>query len=99
MNIYLVSQSTNTDYDTYDSMVVIAQNEKQAALIHPEAKLFKQFLNELDVIKKSLEIRIEDDDYEYSTWTAAKNVTTTLIGVAHEKYKEPTIVMTSFNAG
>lgn len=30
MNIYLVSQSVNTHYDVYDSMVVIAETEERA---------------------------------------------------------------------
>ena len=33
--IYLVSQSINNGYDTYDSMVVAAESEQDARLIHP----------------------------------------------------------------
>jgi len=29
MNIYLISQDTNTDYDSYDSAVVIAKQKKR----------------------------------------------------------------------
>lgn len=35
MNIYLLSQTENTGYNTYDSCVVIANNEEEAKLIHP----------------------------------------------------------------
>lgn len=35
MNIYLLSQTENNGYDTYDSCVVIAETEKEAKLIHP----------------------------------------------------------------
>lgn len=35
MNIYLLSQTENDGYDTYDSCVVIAENEEEAKTIHP----------------------------------------------------------------
>lgn len=35
MNIYLLSQDINTDYDTFDSMVVYANSEEEAKLILP----------------------------------------------------------------
>ena len=35
MNLYLISQDKNNGYDTYDSAVVIAENEDKARLIHP----------------------------------------------------------------
>ena len=35
MNIYLLKQNVNNDYDTYSSAVVCAENEKQAVTIHP----------------------------------------------------------------
>jgi hypothetical protein len=35
MNIYLISQNYNNDYDSYDSAVVYAENEGRAAEIQP----------------------------------------------------------------
>ena len=35
MKLYLISQSQNNDYDTFDSAVVCAENEEKAKLIHP----------------------------------------------------------------
>ncbi len=35
LNIYLISQDVNKEYDTYDSAVVIAENEDDARIIHP----------------------------------------------------------------
>jgi len=35
MNIYLIAQNTNNDYDTYDSAVVIAPDEEAARNMHP----------------------------------------------------------------
>ena len=37
MNIYLLEQSENNDYDTHDSLVVIAENEEEAKKIHPDS--------------------------------------------------------------
>jgi len=35
MNLYLISQSENGGYDTYDSAVVAAETENDARLINP----------------------------------------------------------------
>ncbi len=39
MNIYLISQSENNNYDTYDSAVVIAESEDKAKIMHPSGKM------------------------------------------------------------
>ncbi len=35
MNLYLIYQNENNDYDTYDSVVVCAESEEEARDIHP----------------------------------------------------------------
>ena len=35
MKLYLLSQNQNDGYDTYDSVVVAAETEDEARLIHP----------------------------------------------------------------
>ena len=35
MNLYLISQTQNQTYDTYDSAVVAAESEEHARAIHP----------------------------------------------------------------
>jgi len=35
MKIYFISQDKHSGYDTYDSAVVIAENEEEAKSIHP----------------------------------------------------------------
>lgn len=37
MNLYRISQNTNNGYDTYDSAVVCADDERDARSIHPSA--------------------------------------------------------------
>ena len=36
MNLYLIYQKVNANYDTYDSAVVAAASEEEAKWIHPE---------------------------------------------------------------
>lgn len=35
MNLYLLMQSENSGYDTYNAMVVAAENEEQARMMRP----------------------------------------------------------------
>lgn len=35
MHLYLISQSVNADYDTFDSAVVAAESAEEARKIHP----------------------------------------------------------------
>ena len=39
MNIYLISQEINFEYDTYDSAVVCAPDEATAKMIHPSGNV------------------------------------------------------------
>ena len=36
MNLYLISQDKNENYDTYDSAIVAARTNKEARMIHPD---------------------------------------------------------------
>jgi hypothetical protein len=36
LNVYLLSQTVNNNYDTYDSAVVIAENEEEAVNLGPD---------------------------------------------------------------
>lgn len=36
MNLYLIYQSVNNDWDTYDSAVVLAETEEEARMTHPQ---------------------------------------------------------------
>ena len=80
MKVYLLSQNENDNYDTYNAMVVCAEDEEQARHITP-------------------------DDLDFNTYTTRTHwcsspdkVTVTHIGEASSYYKEPTIVLASFNA-
>lgn len=56
MNLYLISQSVNNNYDTYDSAVVAAESEEAALSMHPsgnewdgKAKLYGSWCSKEDV--------------------------------------------------
>lgn len=38
MNIYLIEQNQNDDYDTYDSAIVTAETEDKAKITHPDGR-------------------------------------------------------------
>jgi len=81
MNLYLVTQTQNNKYDTFDSIVVCAESEDIAKRMTPDG---------LDRF----------DDSNYGTWcTSPKHASVELIGIADNKYKQPGIILASFNAG
>lgn len=41
MKLYLVSQSVNNDYDTYDSFVICCNNEDEARKSHPSGRVLE----------------------------------------------------------
>lgn len=66
MNLYLISQTVNDGYDTYDSAVVAAKSPKEASRIHPGGQLYQK----------------EIDDLNSSVWTAPDRVSVKLLGTA-----------------
>jgi len=85
MKLYVISQSENNDYDTYDSAVVCAENEEEARKIHPSEYAEDKWW--------------EKPKDPYSPWaTKLENVDVKYIGEATEGV-EPGIIIASFNAG
>lgn len=87
MNIYRISQTTHTGYDTYDSAVVIAESEENARWMHPE-----------DGSCITEDITAGEDSYNWY-WTHPDNVIVELIGKASEQLNAPIVICASFNAG
>ena len=88
MNLYLISQTVNNGYDTYDSAVVCAKSEENARVIHPSTYNLK---NEW-----------WSDHWYCGDWTMPENVKVELIGTlinesAEDLEKE--VICASFNAG
>ena len=87
--LYLISQSKNNGYDTYDSAVVAASNEDEARYIHPGS----------DIMEKD---KWWEDMSPFASWAHPDDVTVEKIGIvtsdiAHTIKKG--VVCGSFNAG
>lgn len=84
MNLYLISQTANHEYDTYDSAVVAAETEDAAKRIHPAG----------DGMKIP-----QGDVWEARTWVNDPSlVTAKLIGIAVDGTKEG-VIIASYNGG
>ena len=87
MNIYKISQNENNDYDTFDSMVVIAKDENEARIMCPS-------FDSSDYIKYDF-----TSGFGNSEWASKlENVTVEYIGKA-KKNEVARIVLASYNAG
>lgn len=86
MKLWLLSQDENDGYDTYDSVVVAAENEVLAKAIHPSQIG--------DYAPKDPWV----SSY-YRTWASSPDkVNCKIIGDAIEG-TEPGVILASFNAG
>ena len=90
MNLYLISQTANRDWDTYRNAVVAAESEEEAKTIHPGGDL-----------RIPLRPRERGGFHHlYRTWVDdPAQVTAKLIGTAAEGTKAGEIVCVSFCAG
>jgi hypothetical protein len=97
MNIYILTQSTNNDYDTYDSAVVYAEDAESAQLIHPSK--FSHAVWD-DACEGYMATREDGSRYvvHNTSWVTPDAVTVTLIGKALNDAKAG-VVTSSFNAG
>ena len=83
MNIYLIWQTVNDDYDTYDSAVVAAESEEKARYTHPD---------------KAKKVREGGFRHVYDAWCGAGDVQVKRIGGATSTTKAG-VILASFNAG
>jgi hypothetical protein len=85
LKLYLLTQNDNNGYDTYDSCVVCAKDEKEAKKISPEGGIFVEAEG-----KKR---------FWYTSWAKkASSITCEEIGTANENQKKG-VILASFNAG
>jgi len=94
MKLFLITQSANNDYDTYDSAVVACETEEDAQYTHPDYH-FKWVDGEW--VFQINNGKTDKLGQEVSNWTNPKNVSVKLIGEAAEGIKG--VVCASFNAG
>lgn len=91
MNLYLISQNVNKDYDTHDSAVVVAASYNEARHTHPSSDGYKWINNGWRATGP--------EGYADVTWAEPKDVLVLRIGKAHPRYKKPQSICASFNAG
>ena len=91
MKLWLISQTQNDDYDTYDAAVVTAESEEEAAKIIPGGGLCKW--NDEGKMANAY-----GSPYLYGSWAHdLSEVKVEYLGEAVDSVA--TIVLASFNAG
>lgn len=99
MFVYLLTQDTVRGWDTYDSMVVIAESEEAAKRIHPWEGVFYNESIETFCFHRSWDPDNRNEVYHGDTWPHnLSEIKVERIGVADENSK-PGVVCASFNAG
>lgn len=83
MNLYLISQTENSDYDTYDAAVVAAQSEDDARKIHPGGH----------------DIDGWDCWFSNSTWVKYSDIDLVKVEYLGRTDKQHGAILASFNAG
>jgi hypothetical protein len=58
MKLYLLSQSVNNDYDTYDSCVVCAEDEDSAKRIRPDSYSWEEECNGYSWVTKVEDVKV-----------------------------------------
>lgn len=94
MKLWLISQSVNNDYDTYDSAVVACETEEEAKHSHPSGYY------KWDEDAWAFQHRSKEQEKEGRTtscWTDPENVSVQLIGESVDGVSG--VVCSSFNAG
>lgn len=98
MKLWLISQNTNNEYDTYDSAVVAAETEEEASMVHPAYSDEDEewvFWSHGEWKTKTLSGNV----YSYTNWAwvTPKEVTVQLIADNYTGTKK--VICSSFNAG
>jgi hypothetical protein len=111
MKLYLLSQSCNNNYDTYDSCLVCAESEADAVTIAPDGSVFNGLdwdgiddvydlddIYDLEGSQDSYDAYISDVD-NFQSWARRfESITCEEIGIANDKQKRG-VVIASYNAG
>jgi len=100
LKLYLVSQTENSDYDTYDSFVVACEDEDVARNINPQDGCVMTKKDWLNINPPDGCVMTKKDWlYLNSLWCSSPDhVTVTYLGIADASVKHG-IVCSSFNAG
>lgn len=96
LNIYKIWVNELLGYDTYDSVIVVAENEEAARHIHPGNAEYPVggYNSETERYDKPW----YESDEPIWDWTKPENVNVALVGTT-DFYAEGTVLCASFNAG
>ena len=94
MKLYLLSQSEQNGWDTYDSMVVAAGSPAKAKQIHPSEHYYWDKKISSWVWEHTPTQPVRSPEWANNP----KNITTTFLGHAKAGTKEG-VILASFNAG
>ena len=97
MKIYLLSQDIVDGYDTYDSAVVIAENENEARKIHPN-RLVTHITNGQWMGTYSGGGEYVNKSFEWVRCSDIDKISVKYIGEADTRQQKG-VVLASFNAG
>ena len=94
MNIFLIYQDKNCNYDTFSSAVVIANTLEEAKLIHPDSN--SRWSTEIDHW-----VRDNSDYHSDKSWANPASVNAVYLGVYDgiKPRKHGDVITSSFNAG
>ena len=96
MKLFLIEQSENAGYDTYNSAVVYAYTEEQAQQMHPRNgvtwdEIKDAYLETYGNIETAILIF-------YNSWAKPENVKVTYLGLTTNTKIKPGVICASFNA-
>ena len=97
MKIYLLSQDIVNGYDTYDSAVVIAENEDEARKIHPNS-LVTHITNGQWMGTYSGGEEYEKESFDWVRCSDIDKISVKYIGEA-DTIQQKGVVLASYNAG
>lgn len=99
--LYLIKQNEITGYDTYDSAVVVAENEQQAREINPASTSCNYRWREGIWQIQNWRTKEWSDATPCDTWSTPEHVKVTMLGVLNlgSNFKAGDVVCSSFNAG
>jgi hypothetical protein len=95
MKLWLISQSENNGYDTFDSAVVAAETEEEARLIYPGDWNDNKFWSNNEWKGRTVNGNIYSDSG--SCWTSPDRVNVQFLADGYEG--EAGSICSSFNAG
>lgn len=89
--IWLISQSENDSYESYDSFVVSAYTYDEAVRMYPSGGAIWN--------EESEEWKNSEHGFSEYAWTHIKNVQAKVIGIAYGSIEPYEVIAASFNAG